>query len=184
MNRLYLLSIIVLGAHFPVIEAFPRVEYTTKIMNSVGLGSTLSNDVKISNLRPGKGSIPVAEDTVFILFKIYRQDQTLAFEYNRTTSQSYKESDQNHEAENDDDDDGDVGDSDIESCFSFTIDEAPLQVIPGWNIAIKRMKVGDVSRIEIPYRLAFGDKGRNRLCLRSFQPSASLKPLHSMLSLN
>lgn len=88
-------------------------------------------DVKIEVLKPGKGAILV------------QPGKKLAVHYNAKFE------------------DGRVFDSseDRGSPFSFIIGAS--QVMPGWEIGVEGMKIGERRKIWIPARLAFGAKGVN-----------------------
>lgn len=58
---------------------------------------------------------------------------------------------------------GKIFDSSVERDDPINIQLGKQQVIPGWEMALKHMRVGDKARIVIPPELAYGPQGRGQI---------------------
>jgi peptidylprolyl isomerase len=59
--------------------------------------------------------------------------------------------------------DGTQFDSSREKGQPITFEQGKRKVIPGWDAGFEGMRVGGKRRFLIPYQLAYGEKGRNKI---------------------
>lgn len=59
--------------------------------------------------------------------------------------------------------DGTKFDSSRDRSEPFSFDQGKRRVIPGWDAGFEGMHVGGKRRFFIPYQLAYGEKGRNKI---------------------
>ena len=59
--------------------------------------------------------------------------------------------------------DGTKFDSSRDRPEPFSFEQGKRRVIPGWDAGFEGMRVGGKRRLFIPYQLAYGEKGRNKI---------------------
>lgn len=59
--------------------------------------------------------------------------------------------------------DGTKFDSSRDRPEPFSFQQGQRKVIPGWDAGFEGMRVGGKRRLFIPYQLAYGEKGRNKI---------------------
>ena len=59
--------------------------------------------------------------------------------------------------------DGTKFDSSRDRNQPITFEQGKRKVIPGWDAGFEGMRVGGQRRLFIPYQLAYGEKGRNKI---------------------
>lgn len=125
------------------------------LFNNHGIKKTIIQPSRFKSNSPK--NFPKLNDVVEIIFKIYRSDGVLAYDsLNRDRLNSDSNMQNIGDIANIENLDDDTKESMI---FEFKVGQSPSEVIPGWEIAIKTMSVGEIASFRIPPKYAFGASG-------------------------